>query len=81
MPPVVVYSAYFANSRQSTDATSESLELAYKILQRASDDEKRCTGWEFINKGARYVKVFSKKCSFDDATVGSLDGQRNLLET
>ena len=72
MPPVVVYSAYFANSRQSTDATSESLELAYKILQRASDDEKQCTGWEFTNKGARYMKIFAKKCSFDDATVGLL---------
>ena len=70
MSPVVVYSAYFANCGQSDAVTSESLELAYKILQRAPDEEKTCTGWEFINKGARYVKVFSKKCPYDDATVG-----------
>ena len=72
MPPVVVYSAYFANCRPSDAATYESLELAYKILQRASDEEKQCTGWEFINKGARYVKVSSKKCQYDVATVGLL---------
>ena len=72
MQPVVVYSAYFANCRQSDAATSELLELAYEILQRASDEEKQCTGWEFINTGARYVKVFSKKCQYDDATVGLL---------
>ena len=52
------------------DSTAESLELAYKILQRANEDEKKCTGWEFIQKGAKYLK----KCPFDDDTVGLLNG-------
>ena len=72
MPPVIVYSAYFANTRQSSDATSEALELAYKILQRSLDNEKKCTGWDFIAKGARYVKVFSAKCPYEDDMVGLL---------
>ena len=46
MPPAIVYSAYFANTRSNTDATSEALELAYKLLQRSAEDEKKCTGWE-----------------------------------
>ena len=70
MPPVVVYSAYFANTRSNTDATSEALELAYKLLQRSSDEEKQCTGWEFIAKGAKFVKVFSIRCPFNDRTMG-----------
>ena len=53
------------------DSTADFLELAYKILQRANEDEKKCTGWEFIQKGAKYLKIFSKKCPFDDA-VGLL---------
>ena len=53
MPPVIVYSAYFANSRVCNEATAEALELAYKILQRSQDSEKECSGWEFIAKGSR----------------------------
>ena len=40
MPPVIVYSAYFANTRYTNEATGEALELAYKILQRSQDSEK-----------------------------------------
>ena len=71
MQPVVVHSAFFANSRFNEDATAKSLELAYTILQRANDDEKKCTGWEFIQKGAKYLKIFSRRCPFDGA-VGLL---------
>jgi hypothetical protein len=34
MPPVIVYSAYFANTSHTSEATSEALELAYKLLYR-----------------------------------------------
>ena len=60
MPPVVVYSAYFANSRHNFDATAESLELTYKILQKAKKEEKTCSGREFIQKGAKYIKIFER---------------------
>ena len=40
MPPVIVYSAYFAITRYTNEATGEALELAYKILQRSQDSEK-----------------------------------------
>ena len=70
MPAIVVYSAYFANTRWNTDATSEALELAYKVLQRSSAEEKQCTGLEFIAKGAKFVKVFASKCPFTSRTVG-----------
>ena len=65
MPPVVVYSAYFANSRYNFDASAYSLELIYKILQTAKNDEKTCSGWEFIQKGAKYIKIFERLCPFD----------------
>ena len=70
MPPVVVYSAYFANTRSNSDATSEALELAYKLLQRSSNEEKGCTGWEFIAKGSKFVKMFSSRCPFGIKTIG-----------
>ena len=56
MPPVIVYSAYFANTRSTSEATAEALELAYKILQRSQESEKECSGWDFIAKGSRFVK-------------------------
>ena len=65
MPPVIVYSAYFANTRHTNEATSEALELAYKILQRAQDSEKTCSGWEFAARGSRFVKVFASKCPYE----------------
>ena len=46
------------------------MKLAYKLLQRSSDEEKQCTGWEFIAKGAKFVKVFSTRCPFNDRTMG-----------
>ena len=75
MPPVIVYSAYFANSRHTNEATSEALELAYKILQRSQDSEKMCSGWEFISKGSRLVKVFTSKCPFQNDMVAQLMDQ------
>ena len=78
MPPAVVYSAYFANSRHTSEATAQALEVAYKLLQRAQDIEKGCSGWEFLSKGSRFVKVFASRCPYDDATVGTLHGQRDL---
>ena len=62
--------SFLCKSRCNVNATAESLELAYK-MKRANEDEKKCTGWEFIQKGAKYLKIFSKKCPFDDA-VGLL---------
>ena len=70
MPPVVVYSAYFANTRYTSEATSEALELAYKLLQRSQESEKGCSGWEFIAKGSRFVKVFVSKCPHEDDMMG-----------
>ena len=70
MPPAVVYSAYFANSRYTNEATAEALEVAYKLLQRSQDTEKKCSGWEFISKGSRFVKVFANKCPHEDAMMG-----------
>ena len=70
MPPVVVYSAYSANTGITNEATSEALEHAYKILQRAQDSEKECSGWEFIAKGARFVKVFASRCPYEDVMMG-----------
>ena len=72
MPPVIVYSAYFANTRYTAEATSEALELAYKILQRSQDSEKECSGWEFVAKGSRFVKVFASKCPYENDMVGLL---------
>ena len=72
MPPVTVYSAYFASTRYTTEATSEALELAYKILQRSQDSEKECSGWEFVAKGSRFVKVFISKCPYEPDMVGLL---------
>ena len=72
MPPVIVYSAYFANTRCTSEATSEALELAYKILQRSQDSEKECSGWDFIAKGSRFVKVFTSKCPYEHDMVGLL---------
>ena len=72
MPPVIVHSAYFANSRISSEATAASLEMAYKILQASQSSEKECSGWEFIAKGARYVKVFTSRCSFENDHVTQL---------
>ena len=71
MPPVIVYSAYFANTRYN-EATGEALELAYKILQRSLDSEKECLGWEFVSRGSRFVKVFASKCPCEDDMVGLL---------
>ena len=70
MPPAVVYSAYFANTRCTNEATAEALEVAYKLLQRSQDTEKKCSGWEFISKGSRFVKVFTNRCPYEDATMG-----------
>ena len=70
MPPAVVYSAYFANTRYTSEATAEALEVAYKLLQRSQDTEKKCSGWEFISKGSRFVKVFANRCPYEDATMG-----------
>ena len=70
MPPAVVYSAYFANTRYTNEATAEALEVAYKLLQRSQDTEKKCCGWEFISKGSRFVKVFANKCPHEDAMMG-----------
>ena len=70
MPPAVVYSAYFANSRHTSEATAQALEVAYKLLQRAQDIEKKCSGWEFLSKGSRFVKVFASRCPYEDATMG-----------
>ena len=70
MPPAVVYSAYFANTRYTSEATSEALEIAYKLLQRSQDTEKKCSGWEFISKGSRFVKVFASRCPHEDAMMG-----------
>ena len=72
MPPVIVYSAYFANTRCTSEATSEALELAYKILQRSQDSEKEFSGWDFIAKGSRFVKVFTSKCPYEHDMVGLL---------
>ena len=41
MPPVVVYSAYFANTRYTSEATSEALEIAYKLLQRSHREDQQ----------------------------------------
>ena len=70
MPPAVVYSAYFTNTRYTSEATAEALEVAYKLLQRSQDTEKKCSGWEFISKGSRFVKVFTNRCPYEDATMG-----------
>ena len=67
---MLVYSAYFANTRSNADATSEALELVYKLLQRSSDEEKQRNGWEFIAKGSKFVNVFSTRCPFVNDTVG-----------
>ena len=72
MPPVIVYSAYFGNTRYTNEATGEALELAYKILQRSQDSEKECLGWEFVSRGSRFVKVFTSKCPYEDNMVGLL---------
>ena len=48
MPPVIVHSAYFANSRISSEATAASLEMAYKILRASQNSEKECSGWEGV---------------------------------
>ena len=72
MPPVIVYSAYFANTRYTNEATGEALELAYKILQRSQDSEKECLGWEFVSRGSRFVKVFTSKCPYEDNMMGLL---------
>ena len=80
-PCLIVCSAYFANTRSSTDATSEALELAYKLLQRSSDEEKQCNGWEFIAQGAKFVKVFSTRCPFVNDTVGLMMDKRDLRQT
>ena len=72
MPPVIVYSAYFANTRYTNEATGEALELAYKILQRSQDSEKECLGWEFVSRGSRFVKVFTSKCPYEENMVGML---------
>ena len=70
MPPAVVYSAYFVNTRYTNEATAEALEVAYKLLQRSQDTEKKCSGWEFISKGSRFVKVFANRCPHEDAMMG-----------
>ena len=70
MPPAVVYSAYFANTRYTNEATAEALEVAYKLLQRSQDTEKKCSGWEFISKRSRFVKVFANRCPHEDAMMG-----------
>ena len=70
MPPAVVYSAYFANTRHTNEATAEALEVAYKLLQRSQDTVKKCSGWEFISKGSRFVKVFANRCPHEDAMMG-----------
>ena len=70
MPPAVVYSAYFANTRYTNEATAEALEVAYKLLQRSQDTEKKCSGREFISKGSRFVKVFANRCPHEDAMMG-----------
>ena len=72
MPPVIVYSAYFANTRSIGEATAEALELAYEILQRSQDSEKECSGWEFLSKGSRFVKVFTSRCPYEHDTIGLL---------
>ena len=72
MPPVIVYSAYFANTRYTNEATGEALELAYKILQRSLDSEKECLGWEFVSRGSRFVKVFTSRCPYENNMVGLL---------
>ena len=72
MPPVIVYSARFANTRIHSEATGASLELAFKILQLSQKGDKECTGWDFIAKGARYVKVFSSKCTSERINVDKL---------
>ena len=72
MPPVIIYSTYFANTRCTSEATSEALELAYKILQRSQDSEKECSGWDFIAKGSGFVKVFTSKCPYEHDMVGLL---------
>ena len=81
MPPVIVYSAYFANTRYTTEATAEALELAYKILQRSQDSEKECSGWDFVAKGSRFVKVFTSKCPYEHDMVGLVDGQGDPFKT
>ena len=72
MPPVIVYSAYFAKTRSTSEATAEALELAYKILQRSQESEKECSGWDFLSKGSRFVKVFTSRCPYEHDTVGLL---------
>ena len=67
---MVVYSAYFANTRYTNEATSEALELAYKLLQRSQDSEKEYSGWDFIAKGSRFVKVFVNRCPYEDVMMG-----------
>ena len=51
MPPAVVYSAYFANTRYTNEATAEALEVAYRLLQRSQDTEKKCSGWSSYQRG------------------------------
>ena len=72
MPPVVVYSARFANSRIHSEATGASLEIAFKILQLSNKDDKDCSGWDFIARGARYVKVFASRCTSEGVNVDKL---------
>ena len=72
MPPVVVYSARFANSRIHSEATGAALELAFKILQLSNQDDKDCSGWDFIARGARYVKIFASKCTSGGVNVDRL---------
>ena len=72
MPPVVVYSARFANSRIHSEATGAALELAFKILQLSNKDDKDCSGWDFIARGARYVKVFASRCTSEGINVDKL---------
>ena len=69
MPPVVVYSAQFANSRIHSEATGSALELAFKILQLSNNEDKDCSGWDFIARGARYVKVFASRCTTEGVNV------------
>ena len=80
MPPAVVYSAYFANTRHTNEATAEALEVAYKLLQRSQDTEKKCSGWEFISKGSRFVKVFANRCPHEDAMMDSSWTRRSTTD-
>ena len=77
MPPAVVYSAYFANTRYTSEATSEALEIAYKLLQRSQDTEEMFRMGIHI-KGIEICEGLRQQMPARRCNDGTLHGQGDL---